>query len=48
MHLFGFDAMVYGDMLSVALIDFIRPEQKFDSTGALKASWVQKTPKAPS
>lgn len=35
-HLFDFDAMVYGEMLSVALIDFIRPEQKFDTLDALK------------
>ncbi|MGC6512726.1 MAG: bifunctional riboflavin kinase/FAD synthetase [Parvibaculales bacterium] len=36
-HLFDFDTMVYGETLSVALIDFIRPEQKFDSLDALKA-----------
>lgn len=35
-HLFDFAADIYGETLSVALIDFIRPEQKFDGLEALK------------
>ena len=36
-HLFDFDADIYGQWLSVALLDFIRPEQKFDGLDSLKA-----------
>lgn len=36
-HLFDFDEDIYGVDLSVALIDFIRPEKKFDGIDALKA-----------
>ena len=35
-HLFEFDADIYGEHLRVDLIDFIRPEQKFDGLDALK------------
>jgi len=34
-HLFDFDGDLYGVMLSVALIAFIRPEKKFDGKDAL-------------
>jgi len=36
-HLFDFDADLYDQELGVALLDFIRPEQKFDGLDALKA-----------
>ncbi|MGC6476195.1 MAG: bifunctional riboflavin kinase/FAD synthetase [Parvibaculales bacterium] len=36
-HLFDFDADIYGETLNVALVDFIRPEQKFAGLEALKA-----------
>lgn len=36
-HLFDFEADIYGQYMSVALIDFIRPEQKFDGLDSLKA-----------
>jgi riboflavin kinase/FMN adenylyltransferase len=36
-HLFDFDADLYDHELGVALLDFIRPEQKFDGLDALKA-----------
>ncbi len=36
-HLFDFERDLYGTHLRVALIEFIRPEQKFDSFDALKA-----------
>ena len=35
-HLFDFDGDLYGRQLRVQLIDFIRPEQKFDSLDALR------------
>ena len=35
--IFDFDADIYGEKLTVELIEFIRPEQKFDSLEALKA-----------
>lgn len=34
-HLFDFDQDIYGCWLSVTLLDFIRPEQKFDGLDAL-------------
>ena len=34
-HLFDFDADLYGQHLSVALVEFLRPELKFDSIAAL-------------
>lgn len=36
-HVFGFDGDLYNRNLRVGLIDFIRPEQKFDGLEALKA-----------
>ena len=36
-HLFDIDADLYGRHLRVALVDFIRPEQKFAGLDALKA-----------
>jgi riboflavin kinase / FMN adenylyltransferase len=36
-HLFDIDADLYGRHLRVALVDFIRPEQKFTGLDALKA-----------
>ncbi len=36
-HLFDVDEDLYGKHLRVALIDYIRPEQKFDGLDALKA-----------
>jgi len=36
-HLFDIDIDLYGRHLRVALVDFIRPEQKFDGLDALKA-----------
>ena len=36
-HLFGFAGDIYGRWLRVQLIDFLRPERKFDGIDALKA-----------
>ena len=36
-HLFDFDSDLYDKTLRVALIEYLRPEQKFDSLEALKA-----------
>lgn len=36
-HLFDFDGDLYGKHLRVALMDFIRPEQKFDGLEEIKA-----------
>ena len=35
--IFDFDGDIYGDTLSVGLVDFIRPEQQFDNLDELKA-----------
>ena len=35
-HVFDFDESVYGRHIEVELIDFLRPEQKFENFGALK------------
>ncbi len=35
-HLFDFDGDLYGKYLRVALVEFLRPEQKFESFDALK------------
>lgn len=36
-HLFGFDADIYGEEATVAVMDFLRAEQKFDGIAALVA-----------
>ncbi|MFW5660996.1 MAG: bifunctional riboflavin kinase/FAD synthetase [Oceanicaulis sp.] len=36
-HLFDFDADLYGQTIETELVSFIRPEQKFDGLDALKA-----------
>ena len=36
-HFFDFDGDLYGETLRVRLIDFLRPEKKFDGLDALKA-----------
>jgi riboflavin kinase/FMN adenylyltransferase len=36
-HLFDFAGDLYGQILRVALVDFIRPEMKFSSLDALRA-----------
>ena len=36
-HLFDFAGDLYGQVLRVAIIDFIRPEMKFSGLEALKA-----------
>ena len=36
-HFFDFDDDIYGETLRVRLIDFLRPEKKFDGLDALKA-----------
>lgn len=36
-HLFDFDGDLYGQHLSVALVEWLRPEEKFDSLDALIA-----------
>ncbi len=36
-HIFDFDEALYDQVLRVALIEYIRPEQKFDGLDALKA-----------
>ncbi len=36
-HLFGFSSDLYGLPIAVSVIDFIRPEQKFDGLEALKS-----------
>jgi riboflavin kinase/FMN adenylyltransferase len=36
-HLFDFARDIYGEVLRVAIVDFVRPEQKFTGLDALKA-----------
>ena len=36
-HLFDYSGNLYGRTLRVALVDFLRPERKFDGIDALKA-----------
>lgn len=36
-HLFDFEGDLYGQILAVDLVDFLRPERKFDGLDALKA-----------
>jgi riboflavin kinase/FMN adenylyltransferase len=45
-HLFDFSGDLYGQVLEVDLIDFIRPEQKFDGLDALKAQIAADSAKA--
>ncbi len=35
-NLFGFDGDIYGERLDVELVEFIRPEKKFDDLEALR------------
>lgn len=35
-NIFDFDAQIYGDRIEVELLDFIRPERKFESIEELK------------
>ncbi len=44
--IFDFDADIYGETLTVELIEYIRPEQKFESLDALKAQIETDTSKA--
>ena len=39
-HLFDFESEIYGDVLRIALIEYLRPEIKFDGLDALKAQIV--------
>ena len=45
-HLFDFDGDIYGRLARVALVDFLRPEQKFDGLDALKAQIAADTAQA--
>ena len=36
-HVFDFEAEIYGEMVEIELLDFIRDDAKFDSLDALKA-----------
>ena len=45
-HLFDFDGDLYGRHLRVALVDYLRPEQKFDSLDALKAQMAEDSRRA--
>ena len=45
-HFFDFDGDLYGATLRVALLHFIRPEQKFDGLDALKAQIAMDSDKA--
>lgn len=45
-HLFDFERDLYGTHLRVALIEFLRPEKKFESFDALKAQIQQDSRKA--
>ena len=45
-HLFDIDVDLYGRHLRVALVDFIRPEQKFASLDALKAQIAEDAARA--
>jgi riboflavin kinase/FMN adenylyltransferase len=45
-HLFDVDVDLYGRHLRVALVDFIRPEQKFSGLDALKAQIAEDAAKA--
>jgi len=45
-HIFDFDQEIYGQTIKVELVDFIRPEQKFDGLDALKNQIAQDGEKA--
>ncbi|MDS9467834.1 bifunctional riboflavin kinase/FAD synthetase [Paracoccus sp. MBLB3053] len=45
-HVFDFKADLYGEHVSVALVEFLRPEMKFDSIDALIAQMDQDSAKA--
>jgi riboflavin kinase/FMN adenylyltransferase len=45
-HLFDFDADLYGRHLRVRLIEFLRPEKKFDGLDALRAQIAQDSARA--
>ncbi|MFH5773436.1 bifunctional riboflavin kinase/FAD synthetase [Paracoccus sp. NGMCC 1.201697] len=45
-HIFDFKANLYGEHLSVALVEFLRPEMKFDSLEALIAQMDQDSARA--
>jgi riboflavin kinase/FMN adenylyltransferase len=45
-HLFDFDEDIYGRHLRVSLIDFLRPEKKFDGIAALKAQIAEDATRA--
>lgn len=40
-HLFDFDGDIYGKHLRVALVDYLRPEMKFDGIAALKKQMAE-------
>jgi len=44
--LFDFDDDLYGKRLRVRLVDFLRPEKKFDGVDDLKAQIAQDSAKA--
>lgn len=45
-HLFDFDANIYSEQIVIHFIDFIRPEQKFDSPDALVCQLAEDEKKA--
>ena len=45
-HLFDFDANIYSEQINIHFIDFIRPEQKFDSPEALVCQLAEDEKKA--
>jgi riboflavin kinase/FMN adenylyltransferase len=45
-HLFDFTGDLYGKRLTVSLVDFLRPERKFDGLDALKAQIAADAAKA--
>jgi riboflavin kinase/FMN adenylyltransferase len=45
-HLFDFDEDIYGQHLRVALIEYLRPETRFDGIDALKAQIAEDATRA--
>ena len=45
-HIFDFDADIYGAHAAVSFIEYIRPEQKFDGLDSLKAQIAKDSEKA--